>query len=61
MPAVMTYAMMVSRDMIRIALTIMALNDLEVKTSDIKNAYLQYQECLPDSSMQGKDLHHSGT
>jgi Reverse transcriptase (RNA-dependent DNA polymerase) len=39
-PAVMTYAMMVSRDTVRIALTIAALNDLEVKTSDIKNAYL---------------------
>ena len=40
-PAVMTYATMVSRDTVRIALTIAALNGLEVKTSDIKNAFLQ--------------------
>jgi Reverse transcriptase (RNA-dependent DNA polymerase) len=39
-PAVMTYVTMVSRDMVRIALTIAALNDLEAKTSNIKNAYL---------------------
>ena len=40
-PAVLTYATMVSRDTVRIALTLAALNDLEVMTSDIKNAYLQ--------------------
>jgi len=39
-PAVMTYASVVSRDTVRIALTIAALNDLEVKTSDIQNAFL---------------------
>ena len=39
-PAIMTYASVVSRDTVRIALTIAALNDLEVKTSDIQNAYL---------------------
>ena len=31
---------MVSRESVRIALTLAALNDLEVKTSDIQNAYL---------------------
>ena len=39
-PAVMTYASVVSRDTVRIALTIAALNDLEVKASDIQNAFL---------------------
>ena len=39
-PAVMTYASVVSHDSVWIALTIAALNDLEVKASDIQNAYL---------------------
>ena len=39
-PAVMTYASVVSRETVRIAFTIAALNDLEVKASDVQNAYL---------------------
>ena len=39
-PRSLTYASMVSRESIRIALTLAALNDCEVKTSDIQNAYL---------------------
>ena len=39
-PAVMTYASVVSQELVRIALTVAALNNLEVKTSDIMNAYL---------------------
>ena len=39
-PATMTYASIVSRETVRIALTIAALNDLEVKANDIQNAYL---------------------
>ena len=39
-PATLTYASVVSRESVRIALTIVALNDLEVKTADIQNAYL---------------------
>ena len=39
-PAAMTYASVVSRESVRIALTLAALNDLEVKTADIENAYL---------------------
>ena len=39
-PAIMTYASVVSRETVHIALTVTALNDLEVKTSDIQNAYL---------------------
>ena len=39
-PATLTYASVVSRESVRIALTMAALHDLEVKTGDIKNAYL---------------------
>ena len=39
-PTVPTYASVVSRESVRIALTIDALNDLEVKAADIQNAYL---------------------
>ena len=39
-PNVPTYASVISRETVRIALTYAALNDLEVKGSDIKNAYL---------------------
>ena len=34
------FASVVSRESVKIALTLAALNDLEVKTSDIQNAYL---------------------
>jgi hypothetical protein len=37
---VMVYASMVSRETVRITLTIAALNDLEVKAADILNAYI---------------------
>ena len=39
-PATLTYASVVSRESVRIALTLAALNDLEVKAGDILNAYL---------------------
>ena len=39
-PASVLYASVVSRESVRIALTLAALNDLEVKTADIENAYL---------------------
>ena len=35
-----TYARVVSRESVRITLTLAALNDLEVKTADTENAYL---------------------
>ena len=38
--SVLTYASVVSRETVRIALTVAALNDLQVKTSDVQNAYL---------------------
>ena len=40
-PAAMTYLSVVSRDSVRIALTIAALNDLDELTCDIQNV------CLP--------------
>jgi Reverse transcriptase (RNA-dependent DNA polymerase) len=36
----MVYASVVGRETVRIALTIAALNDLQVKATDIENAYL---------------------
>jgi roadblock/LC7 domain-containing protein len=39
-PHVMTYASTVSRESARIALTLVALNDLDVMMGDIENAYL---------------------
>jgi hypothetical protein len=39
-PTSNTYASVVSHEPVRIALTLAALNDLEVKTADIQNAYL---------------------
>ena len=39
-PAAMTNASVVSRNSVRIALTIAALNDLKVLSCDIRNAYL---------------------
>jgi hypothetical protein len=39
-PASITYSSVVSRDSVRIALTIAALNDLDILACDIQNAYL---------------------
>ena len=39
-PTTITYASVVSRESVRIALTLAVLNDLQVKTSDIQNAFL---------------------
>ena len=39
-PPKLTYASVVLQDSVRIAITLTALNDPEVKTSDIQNAYL---------------------
>ena len=39
-PSSVTYSSVVSRDSVRIALTIAALNDLEILACDIQNAYL---------------------
>ena len=39
-PNTLTYSSVVSRDSMRIALTIVALNELNVMACDIQNAYL---------------------
>jgi len=38
--SVLMYASVVSREAVRISFTIAALNDLQVKASDVQNAYL---------------------
>jgi hypothetical protein len=40
LPAIITYASVLSRELVRIALLIAALNDLDVLGADISNAYL---------------------
>jgi hypothetical protein len=39
-PATITYASMVSRETVCLALTIASLNDLEVKVGDVLNTYI---------------------
>ena len=39
-PATLTYSSVISRNSVRIALTVAALNELEVMACDIQNAYL---------------------
>ena len=58
-PPAAAYASVVSRESVRIALTLAALNDLEVKSSDVMNAFLSsptdekyYYVCGPEF---GKD------
>ena len=36
----MTYSSVVSRESVRIALTLASLNELEVKAGDVENAYI---------------------
>ena len=44
-PATLTYLLVVARDSVRIALTVVALNELEVMACDIQNAYLTANCC----------------
>ena len=44
-PATLTYSLVISCDSIRIALTIAALNELEVMACNIQNAYLTANCC----------------
>ena len=39
-PSAITYASVVSRETVRIALTLAALNDLDVQCGDVLNAYV---------------------
>jgi hypothetical protein len=40
MPATLTYSSVVSRDLVRIALTVAALNELDILVCDIEGAYI---------------------
>jgi hypothetical protein len=53
-PAILTYASAVSSETVRIAMTLAALNDLEVKASDNENTYLteRYGSRLERSSQR---------
>ncbi len=39
-PATLTYASVVSRETVRLALTVAALNDIDVWAADVLNAYI---------------------
>eukprot|EP00957_Ditylum_brightwellii_P126543 9644942-Ditylum_brightwellii.AAC.1 len=39
-PATVTYSSVVCHEIVNIALTILALNDLEAKAADVQNAYI---------------------
>ena len=58
-PKTLTYASVVSRESVRIAMTLAALNDLEMKSADIQNAYLtapcQEKICIRVGSEFGED------
>jgi len=45
-PTTITYASVVSRETVRLALTLAALNDLEVKVGDVLNAYINQKGLL---------------
>jgi hypothetical protein len=55
-PEASTYAGVVSRESVRIALTYAALNGLEVCATDIRNAYLQAPSICKDYIICGPDL-----
>ena len=59
-----TFAGVVSRESVRIALTYSALNDLPVCACDIQNAYLQapssekhYVVCIPEFGLENVGKH----
>ena len=55
-PATITYAIVVSRESVCIALTLAALNDLEVKTSDNQNAFLAVPAAEKISTICGPEF-----
>ena len=50
-PATITYASVVSRETVRIALLLAGLMDLEVKTADIENVYITALQTLRKSTL----------
>ena len=55
-PATITYASVVSCETVRIALTLAALNDLEVKVADIQNAYITHPVTEKIWTVLGKEF-----
>ena len=55
-PYISTYAGVVSRESVRIALTYAALNDLDVMAADIRNAYLQAPSSQKDYVICGLEF-----
>ena len=57
-PASITYSSVVSRDSVRIALTVAALNDLDILACDIQNAYLTAKCREKYGQLPGQNLVH---
>ena len=52
-PDTITYASVALRETVRVALTVVALNDLQLRKSDIQNAYIQITSSLKDMDSTG--------
>ena len=55
-PTISSYAGVVSRESIRIALTYAALNDLDIFSADIQNAYLQAPSSVKHYIICGREF-----
>ena len=55
-PKDMTYATVVSRESVRLAFLAAALNDLNILSADIQNAYLEAQTCEKLWAWAGKEF-----
>ena len=55
-PATITFESVVYRETVRIALTLAALNDLEVKVADIQNAYITHPVTEKIWTVLGKEF-----
>ena len=55
-PALLTYLSVVSRESVRIAFTVAALNDLDVLVADIGNAYLNADCCEKVYTIAGPEF-----
>ena len=59
-PAAVTYASVVTRETVRIALTMAALNGIEVKCGDVMNAYITDPCSEPIWTMLGPEFGADG-
>jgi hypothetical protein len=57
-PASLTYSSIVSRDSVRIAFLVAALNDLDILSCDVSNAYLNAHVGRKYGSSLGQNLAH---